>query len=115
MVPSEKMQEVAIYGTQVIKVTGTYDHTKQVATEFAKRRGLFIDQGTRSVTPIEAMKTIAFELAEQLTPLLGPLPASATGKKPYPWRSPDWYIQAVSGGMGPLGVIKGFEELQILG
>ncbi len=115
MVPSAKMQEVAIYGTQVIKVTGTYDHTKQVATEFAKRRGLFIDQGTRSVTPIEAMKTIAFELAEQLTPLLGPLPASATGKKSYPWRSPDWYIQAVSGGMGPMGVIKGFEEMQLLG
>jgi threonine synthase len=38
MVPGAKMQEVAVYGTQVIKVTGTYDHTKQVAVEFAKRR-----------------------------------------------------------------------------
>ncbi len=115
MVPAAKMQEVAIYGTQVIKVTGTYDHTKQVATEFAKRKGIFIDQGTRSVTPIEAMKTIAFELAEQLTPLLGSK-LTGTGKlKSSPWRSPDWYIQAVSGGMGPMGVLKGFEELQILG
>jgi threonine synthase len=115
MVPSAKMQEVALYGTQVIKVTGTYDHTKQVAAEFAKRKGIFIDQGTRSITPIEAMKTIAFELAEQLTPLLGSI-QSGTGKlKSSPWRSPDWYLQAVSGGMGPMGVLKGFEELQILG
>ena len=115
MVPAAKMQEVAIYGTQVIKVTGTYDHTKQVAAEFAKRKGIFIDQGTRSVTPIEAMKTIAFELAEQLTPLLGSTLAGTTKGKSSPWRSPDWYVQAVSGGMGPMGVLKGFEELQILG
>ncbi|MBN1439287.1 MAG: pyridoxal-phosphate dependent enzyme [Anaerolineales bacterium] len=115
MVPSAKMQEVAIYGTQVIKVTGTYDHTKQVAADFAKRKGIFIDQGTRSITPVEAMKTIAFELAEQLTPLLG-TKLTGTGKlKSSPWRCPDWYIQAVSGGMGPLGVLKGFEELQTLG
>jgi threonine synthase len=115
MVPAAKMQEVAIYGTQVIKVTGTYDHTKQVAAEFAKRKGIFIDQGTRSVTPVEAMKTIAFELAEQLTPLLGSK-LTGTGKlKSSPWRCPDWYIQAVSGGMGPMGVLKGFEELQLLG
>lgn len=114
MVPGPKMQEVAVYGTQVIKVTGTYDQTKQIAAEFAKRRGLFIDQGARSVTPIEAMKTIAFELAEQLTYLLGPAPATADHKTT-PWRTPDWYFQAVSGGMGPLGVLKGFEELQLLG
>ena len=115
MVPAAKMQEVAIYGTQVIKVTGTYDHTKQVAAEFAKRKGIFIDQGTRSITPVEAMKTLAFEMAEQLTPLLGST-LSGTGKlKSSPWRCPDWYIQAVSGGMGPLGVLKGFEELQLLG
>jgi threonine synthase len=115
MVPSAKMQEVAIYGTQVIKVTGTYDHTKQVAAEFAKRKGIFIDQGTRSITPIEGMKTIAFEIAEQLTPLLGST-LTGTGKlKSSPWRCPDWYIQAVSGGMGPMGVLKGFEELQLMG
>jgi threonine synthase len=115
MVPAAKMQEVAIYGTQVIKVTGTYDHTKQVAAEFAKRKGIFIDQGTRSITPVEAMKTVAFELAEQLTPLLGST-QTGTGKlKSSPWRCPDWYIQAVSGGMGPMGVLKGFEELQLLG
>jgi threonine synthase len=44
------------------------------------------------------MKTIAYEIVEQLG-----------------WRAPDWYIQAVSGGLGPLGVYQGFTELQRMG
>jgi threonine synthase len=40
------------------------------------------------------MKTIAFEMVEQMG-----------------WRAPHWYVQAVSGGIGPLGVLKGFTEL----
>jgi threonine synthase len=31
------------------------------------------------------------------------------------WRAPDWYIQAVSGGLGPHGIGKGFEELKKMG
>ncbi|NDJ76917.1 MAG: pyridoxal-phosphate dependent enzyme, partial [Chloroflexi bacterium] len=31
------------------------------------------------------------------------------------WRAPDWFIQGVSGGMGPIGLVKGFEELVQLG
>ncbi|MCS7251526.1 MAG: threonine synthase [Anaerolineae bacterium] len=96
--PSDKMREVALYGAEVIKVTGTYDQTKRVAAQFAERRGLFLDRGIRSLAARESMKTIAFEIAEQLG-----------------WRSPDWYIQAVSGGMGPIGVWKGFRELQEMG
>ena len=34
LVPSSKMREVAIYGTQVIKITGSYDQAKQVAARF---------------------------------------------------------------------------------
>ncbi len=30
-------------------------------------------------------------------------------------RAPDWYIQAISGGMGPIGVAKGFSELKKMG
>jgi threonine synthase len=107
LVPSEKMREVALYGSEVIKVTATYDQTKQVAAQFADRRGIFPDRGIRNISARESMKTVAFEIAEQLPALLGP---SDT-----PWRTPDWYIQAVSGGMGPVGVWKGFEELMALG
>lgn len=113
LVPGVKMREIALYGSQVVKITGSYDEAKQVAAEFARQRGLYQDMGARTVTAVEAMKTLAFEIAEQLTMHQGP-PAGSTPEKPK-WRTPDWYIQAVSGGMGPLGVYKGFTELKELG
>jgi threonine synthase len=119
LVPPEKMREVALYGSEVIKVTSTYDHTKKVAAEFAARKGLFIDRGIRGISAREAMKTVAFEIAEQLPALLGRLlgnsPPGGGGGGGTPWRTPDWYIQAVSGGMGPVGVWKAYKEMMILG
>ena len=124
LVPAEKMREVAIYGTQVVKVTGSYDQAKQVAAEFARQRGLHLESGSRSIPAVEAMKTIAFEIAEQLTKELGPAPTNLAksindnGKRAHEthaWRVPDWYIQSVSGGLGPLGVQKGFYELCEMG
>ncbi|HEX8993391.1 MAG TPA: pyridoxal-phosphate dependent enzyme [Anaerolineales bacterium] len=113
LVPAVKMREIALYGSQVVKVTGSYDQAKQVATEFARQRNLYQDLGARTITSIEAMKTIAFEIAEQLTAVQG---SAAQNHHPAPvWRVPDWYIQAVSGGMGPLGVFKGFRELRQMG
>jgi threonine synthase len=108
LVPSVKMREIALYGSQVIKITGSYDQCKQVAAEFARQRNLYLDMGARTITSIEAMKTIAYEIAEQLTDALG------TGADS-PLRAPDWYVQAISGGMGPLGVHKGFREMQQMG
>jgi threonine synthase len=60
-----------------------------------------------------------------LTALLGPLsPEAASHSHGHPnepaaaasprWRVPDWYFQSVSGGIGPLGVQKGFEELRLM-
>jgi threonine synthase len=107
LVPPDKMREVAIYGTEVVKVTGTYDQTKKVAAEFAQRQGLHLDRGIRSIAARESMKTLAFEVAEQLPVFVEP------GRTP--WRAPDWYIQSVSGGMGPVGVWKGYQELVRMG
>ena len=106
LVPQEKMREAALYGAEVVKVSGTYDDTKQVAAEFARRKGLYLDRGAKAVPGKEAMKTLAYEIAEQLG-----LHLNANGR----WASPDWYIQAVSGGIGPLGVWKGFGELKRMG
>lgn len=114
LVPAEKMREVAIYGTQVIKVTGSYDQAKLVAAQFAQQKNIHQDLGARSVACIEAMKTISYEIAEQLTSVLGP-PQLAPDVPGAFLRAPDWYIQAVSGGMGPLGVIKGFSEMEQMG
>ena len=106
LVPGAKMQEVAVYGTQVIKVTSTYDQAKQLAATFARERGYYFDRGPMSVASLESMKTMSFEIAEQL--------ASALGDDG-PMVAPDWYVQAVSGGVGPLGVQKGFRELHEMG
>lgn len=109
LVPATKMREIAIYGSQLIKVTASYDQTKQVAADFARQRGLYLDMGARTIPSVEAMKTIAFEICEQLSWEEG---RSSTM---LPWRAPDWYIQAVSGGMGPLGIAKAFRELYQMG
>jgi threonine synthase len=107
LVPAEKMREVAIYGTQVVKVTASYDQAKQLAAEFARQRGLYLERGSRSIPSVEAMKTISFEIVEQLAHQLDI-------SEPI-WKAPDWYVQAVSGGLGPQGVLKGFEELKLMG
>jgi threonine synthase len=113
LVPAVKMREIALYGSQVVKVTGSYDQAKQVASEFARQRNLYQDLGARTITSIEAMKTIAYEIAEQLTAIQGAVVFN--GGKSALWRTPDWYVQSISGGMGPLGVYKGFRELQDMG
>ncbi len=109
LVPPEKMREIAIYGSEVVKVTANYDVAKKVAAEFAEHRGILVDRGIRNTGTRESMKTVAFEVAEQLAAQLGPPQPGV------PWRTPDWYIQAVSGGMGPVGFWKGYEEMYQMG
>jgi len=98
LVPQEKLREAALFGAEVIRVSGNYDQTKQIAAQFAQRRNLLLDRGATSIPARESMKTIAYEIVEQLD-----------------WHSPEWYIQAVSGGLGPLGVYQGFKELFNMG
>ncbi|MEM7347118.1 MAG: pyridoxal-phosphate dependent enzyme, partial [Chloroflexota bacterium] len=105
LVPAAKMREAGLYGAEVIKVAGTYDQAKKVAADFATRRKIHLDKGAKAIPGKESMKSVAFEIAEELAIQLGPL------KPGEMWRAPDWFIQAVSGGIGPLGVQKGFEEL----
>ncbi len=98
LVPQEKLREAALFGAEVIRVSGNYDQTKQIASQFAERKHLWLDRGSSSIPARESMKTIAYEIVEQLG-----------------WRAPDWYIQSVSGGLGPLGVYQGFTELHRMG
>jgi threonine synthase len=98
LVPQEKLREAALFGAEVIRVSGNYDQTKQIAAQFAQRKNLLLDRGASSIPARESMKTIAYEIVEQLG-----------------WKAPDWYIQAVSGGLGPLGVFQGFKEMFDMG
>ncbi len=102
LTPNDKMRETALYGAEVIKTTGNYDQTKALAAQFARAKGIFLDKGIKSVAAIEAMKTMAYEIGEQLAARLG-------GGSP--WRAPDWFLQGISGGLGPIGVGKGFREM----
>lgn len=111
LVMADKMREAALYGAEVVKVTGTYDQAKKVAADFAARRKIHFDKGAKAIPGKESMKTIAFEIASELARQLPPLPPPYSPPSRGGWRAPDWYIQAVSGGIGPLGVLKGFEEL----
>jgi threonine synthase len=115
LVPAEKMREVAIYGTEVVKVTASYDQAKTVAAEFARQRGLYLERGARSIPSLESMKTIAFEICEQLSSDVYKIHPIEDQRKQPAWVSPDWYFQSVSGGIGPLGVLKGFYELHEMG
>lgn len=108
-IPPEKMREITLYGTELVKVTGTYDQAKQVAAHFAASKGLSVDRGIKSIAAKESMKTVAFEIAEQLGEIYGPSSSGA------PWRTPHWYIQSVSGGLGPVGIMKAFRELEHFG
>jgi len=112
LVHTAKMREAALYGAEVIKVTGTYDQAKKVAADFAAHRQIHFDKGAKAIPGKESMKTVAFEIAEELARQFLPMHAPFSGKT---WQAPDWYIQAVSGGIGPLGVLKGFEELYKMG
>lgn len=107
LTPNPKMREAALYGAEIIRTTGNYDQTKELAAQFARNRGIFLDKGIKSVAAIEAMKTMSYEIAEQL--------ADELGSEETHWRAPDWYLQGVSGGMGPIGVAKGFHELKHFG
>jgi threonine synthase len=109
-VPTEKMRELALYGAEVVKITGTYDQAKKIAADFATRRGIYIDKGAKAIPGKESMKTVAFEIAEQLGRVSSPSEGRVLSQSKE-WRAPDWYVQAVSGGIGPLGVLKGFTEL----
>ncbi|GAB5490465.1 MAG: hypothetical protein Phog2KO_06800 [Phototrophicaceae bacterium] len=106
LTPNDKMREAAIYGSEIIKTTGNYDQTKELAANFARNKGLFLDKGIKSIAATEAMKTMAYEIAEQLGEIF------ENGDK---WRAPDWFLQGVSGGLGPIGLAKGFREMHDFG
>ena len=81
------------YGQRVFKVMGDYAKAKSIANEYAKEQHVLISSGNTDPIRIEAKKTMVFEWLRQIGKL------------------PDVYIQAVSGGTGPLAIDKGIREL----
>ncbi len=91
--PKFKETEIGIFGQKVFRVSGDYTKAKSLAEEFANKHNILIAAGTFDPMRVEAKKTIAFEWYRQMEEF------------------PTVYIQALSGGTGPIGVTKGCKEL----
>ncbi len=85
---------MSAYGQQVFRVNGDYAKAKEIAAEFSKKYNILISSGNIDPIRVEAKKTMVFEWLRQL------------GKMP------DVYIQAVSGGTGPIAIDKGVREIE---
>jgi threonine synthase len=85
--------EIACFGQTVFRVAGDYAGAKRMAAEFAIQNGLLHSAGSLDPMRIEAKKTMAYEWRLHLP------------------KFPSVYIQAVSGGTGPLGIWKGCMEM----
>ena len=84
---------ISAYGQQVMRVNGDYAQAKKIANEYAAKYHILISSGNIDPIRVEAKKTMVFEWLRQIK------------------RLPDVYIQAVSGGTGPIALDKGIREL----
>jgi threonine synthase len=92
---SSKSQEAEIgcFGQNVFRVKGDYTLAKELALEFSQKYGFLLAAGNFDPMRIEAKKTMAYEWLRLLP------------------KFPSVYIQALSGGTGPLGIAKAYREL----
>jgi len=95
--PSKLLQSQS-YGSRVFKVEGTRRDTYEVATAAYTRFGWYYCGFQTNPYASEGMKTIGYEVCEQLG-----------------WKPPDWIIFPVGTGSGLVGCWKGLGELLKLG
>ncbi|MDR1265740.1 MAG: pyridoxal-phosphate dependent enzyme [Propionibacteriaceae bacterium] len=89
--------EIRRLGQEVRVIPGTYADAKRAAADFAARHHLLISAGNIDPIRVESKRTMVFEFLRQLG------------------RLPDVYLQAVSGGTGPIALDKGLRELSRVG
>ncbi|GHS85149.1 threonine synthase [Bacteroidia bacterium] len=97
-IPEDALQvseaSISAYGQQALRAHGDYAKAKEIAGQYAQKYQVLISTGNIDPLRVEAKKTMVFEWLRQLK------------------RIPDVYIQAVSGGTGPIAVDKGMREVQ---
>lgn len=89
--------EIGCFGQKVFKVNGDYASAKKLSKIFANKYNILISAGSFDPLRIEAKKTMVYEWKRKLSDF------------------PTVYIQALSGGTGPLGIHKGCKELKAAG
>ncbi len=85
---------ISAYGQKVFRVKGDYAKAKKIAAEYAKEHNILISSGNIDPIRVEAKKTMVFEWLRQMD------------------KFPDVYIQAISGGTGPIAIDKGIREVK---
>ncbi len=93
-VMEDSVNEIRGFGQEVEIVDGDYTYAKKMAAEFHQKNDVLISAGNIDPIRVEAKKTMVFEFIRQL------------GKMP------DVYIQAISGGTGPIAIDKGVREIE---
>ena len=90
----DSVDEMRSYNQEVCIVDGDYAFAKKIAAEFHQQNNVLISAGNIDPIRVEAKKTMVFEFLRQLR------------------KMPDVYIQAVSGGTGPIAIDKGVREIE---
>jgi threonine synthase len=97
-IPNNALQaseaEISSYGQQVYRAQGDYSFAKKLAAEYANKNKILISAGNIDPLRVEAKKTMVFEWLRQLK------------------KMPDVYIQAISGGTGPIAIDKAVRDLR---
>ncbi len=88
--------EISSYGQKVFRVKGDYAAAKKVAADYAKKHNILISGGNIDPMRVEAKKTMVFEWLRQMDEF------------------PTVYIQALSGGTGPIAIDKAIEDTKEL-
>lgn len=89
----ETVQTILSFGQNVMVCEGDYAAAKKRAASFHEDNRVLMSAGNIDPIRVEAKKTMVFEFLRQMG------------------RIPDVYIQAVSGGTGPIAVEKGIREI----
>jgi threonine synthase len=86
--------EISCFGQKVFRVNGDYHAAKELALEFSQKHGILLAAGNFDPMRIEAKKTMVYEWLRLMLDF------------------PTVYIQALSGGTGPIGIAKACREMK---
>ncbi len=95
---SGKAAQIAMYGASLRRISGSREQTTEAALAAATNGATFYASHNWSPYFVTGMKTIAYEVAEQLQ-----------------WQVPDWVVLPVGGGSLLVGVYLGFKDLAAAG
>jgi threonine synthase len=96
--PNEKLIQAEFYGARIVKISGSRTEVAKAAENAWKSSALYYASHNLSPFFLEGMKTLAYEIAEDLN-----------------WQLPDHIVFPVGGGPLMAGTWKGFQDMLTLG